>query len=81
MGLLLAGGGLLTSVDLLCVVLASGSRAHTFSWSLLVEVRTSKRERESDINLPDITGDEAAKVMKERRMADNIVLMTDYPEL
>jgi DNA-binding response OmpR family regulator len=34
-----------------------------------------------DIKLPDITGDEVAKVMKERRMADNIVLMTGYPEL
>ena len=34
-----------------------------------------------DIKLPDITGDEVAKVMKERGMADNIVLMTGYPEL
>jgi len=34
-----------------------------------------------DIKLHDITGDEVAKVMKERGMADNIVLMTGYPEL
>ena len=34
-----------------------------------------------DIKLPDITGEEVAKVMKERGMADNIVLMTGYPEL
>ena len=34
-----------------------------------------------DIKLPDITGDQVAKVMKERMMADNIVLMTGYPEL
>ena len=34
-----------------------------------------------DIRLPDIMGDQVAKVMKERRMADNIVLMTGYPEL
>ena len=34
-----------------------------------------------DIKLPDIMGDQVAKVMKERRMADNIVLMTGYPEL
>jgi DNA-binding response OmpR family regulator len=34
-----------------------------------------------DIKLPDITGDEVAKVMKERGMADSIVFMTGYPEL
>ncbi len=34
-----------------------------------------------DIKLPDITGDEVAKVMRERGMAGNIVLMTGYPEL
>jgi DNA-binding response OmpR family regulator len=34
-----------------------------------------------DIKLPDITGDEMANVLKERRMADNIVLMTGFPEL
>ena len=34
-----------------------------------------------DIKLPDIMGDQVAKVIKERRMADNIVLMTGYPEL
>ena len=34
-----------------------------------------------DIKLPDINGDEVAKVMKDRGMADNIVLMTGYPEL
>ena len=34
-----------------------------------------------DIKLPDIMGDQVAKVMKERRMADNIVLMTGYPGL
>ncbi len=34
-----------------------------------------------DIKLPDITGDEVAKVMKERGMADSIVLMTGFPEL
>ena len=34
-----------------------------------------------DIKLPDIMGDQVAKVMKERGMADNIVFMTGYPEL
>ena len=34
-----------------------------------------------DIKLPDITGDEVAKVMRERRIADKIVLMTGYPEM
>ena len=34
-----------------------------------------------DIKLPDIMGDQVAIMMKERRMADNIVLMTGYPEL
>ena len=34
-----------------------------------------------DIKLPDMMGDQVAKVMKESRMADNIVLMTGYPEL
>jgi DNA-binding response OmpR family regulator len=34
-----------------------------------------------DIKLPDITGDEVAKTMRERGMAGNIVLMTGYPEM
>ena len=34
-----------------------------------------------DIKLPDIMGDQVAMVMKERRMVDNIVLMTGYPEM
>jgi len=34
-----------------------------------------------DIELPDIMGDKVAKGIKERRMADNIVLMTSFPEL
>jgi len=34
-----------------------------------------------DIKLPDIMGDQVAIMMKEREMADNIVLMTGYPEL
>lgn len=34
-----------------------------------------------DIKLPDIMGDRVAKVIKERKMADNIVLITGYPEL
>ena len=34
-----------------------------------------------DIKLPDIMGDQVAIMMKERGMADNIVLMTGYPEL
>jgi len=34
-----------------------------------------------DIKLPDIMGDQVAIMMKEREMADNIVLMTGYPDL
>ena len=34
-----------------------------------------------DIELPDIMGDQVAKGIKERRMADNIVLMTGFPDL
>ena len=34
-----------------------------------------------DIKLPDIMGDQVAIMIKEREMADNIVLMTGYPEL
>ena len=34
-----------------------------------------------DIKLPDMMGDRVAKVFKERRMTDNIVLITGYPEL
>lgn len=34
-----------------------------------------------DIELPDIMGDKVAKGIKERMMADNIVLMTGFPEL
>jgi len=34
-----------------------------------------------DIKLPDIMGDQVAMGIREREMADNIVLMTGYPEL
>jgi len=34
-----------------------------------------------DIKLPDTMGDQVAREIKERRMADNIVLMTCFPEL
>ena len=33
-----------------------------------------------DIKLPDIMEDQVAIMIKERKMADNIVLMTGYPE-
>ena len=34
-----------------------------------------------DIKLPDLMGYRVAKVIKERGMTDNIVLITGYPEL
>ncbi len=34
-----------------------------------------------DIKLPDMMGDRVAKVIKERKMTGNIVLITGYPEL
>ena len=34
-----------------------------------------------DIKLPDIMGDQVAKGIRERKIADKIVLMTGYPEL
>ena len=34
-----------------------------------------------DIKLPDMTGDEMAKTIRERMIANSIVLMTCYPEL
>jgi DNA-binding response OmpR family regulator len=34
-----------------------------------------------DIKLPDMMGDRVAKAFTERKMTDNIVLITGYPEL